>query len=60
MTNRIFKNWKSSLIGIILLISAGAFCWFGKITFTEFAAFVPFCLTLIYVQDSIFKINPKP
>ena len=57
MKNRIFKNKVSSIIGLILLIISGAFFWFGKITWGEFTAFIPFCLGLLWVKDTIFKVN---
>ena len=55
MKTRIVKNWKSSLLGLSLIIIAGAALMTGKCTLTEFGAFLPFALGLIYVKDTIFK-----
>lgn len=57
MKYRVFKNWKTSIIGALLLIIAAVALFTGKATLAEFVAFVPFCLGLIYVKDSVFKIK---
>lgn len=55
MKSRVFKNWKTSLMGLLLLVFGMLLVWFNKIEFAEFLGFIPFCLGLIYVKDSIFK-----
>ena len=57
MKTRIITNWKSTVTGMLLLVAAGVFLWFGKINMTEFAAFVPTCLGLMWVKDSVFNAN---
>ena len=57
MKQRIIKNWKSSLLGLSFVIIATAALMTGKCSLTEFGAFMPFALGLIYVKDSIFKAN---
>lgn len=57
MKARIVKNWKSSLLGIVLLIAALVAVFLNKATWEQFATFVPFCLGLVYVKDTIFKIG---
>jgi hypothetical protein len=59
MKNRTLKNWKSSLMGVILLSIATVALCTGHATLTEFLAFLPFPLGMIYVRDSIFNINSK-
>ncbi len=59
MKTRIFSNWRSSLLGICLLIASLALVYLKIIKFTEFAAFFPTILGLIYVQDSVFRVNPE-
>lgn len=58
MKKRIIKNWRSSLMGLVLVIIATAAMYTDRIGWTEFLAFLPFALGLIYVQDSIFNPNP--
>jgi hypothetical protein len=51
MKNRLFKNWRTSILGLALLIGAGLFVWFGKATLTEAAASLPAALALMFVKD---------
>jgi len=60
MRTRLFINWRSTLIGLVLLIVSLILVFHRIITFTEFTAFLPTILGLLYVQDTIFKITPKP
>jgi hypothetical protein len=55
MKKRIFKNWKSSLVGLGLIAIATAALLTGKCTLTEWGLFLPTGLFMIYAQDSIFK-----
>ncbi|NLF44038.1 MAG: hypothetical protein GX587_15195 [Bacteroidales bacterium] len=55
MKNRIFKNPKSSILGLLLLGFACFAVMTGKASLSELIAFAPFCLGLIYVKDSVFK-----
>lgn len=55
MKTRIINNWKSTVTGVLLLAAAGVLLWFGKITMSEFAAFVPTCVGFIWVKDSVFN-----
>jgi len=57
MKNRILKHWKSSLLGFILLMVAVITYAKGLTTLGELTSFLPFCLGLIYVKDSIFNPN---
>lgn len=57
LNNRVIKSWQSSLLGLILIIVGLILVYLGKTTLTEFGIFLPTCLMLIYVKDSIFKIN---
>ncbi len=58
MKTRIFQNWRTSLLGLVLLILSSILLFMKIITFSEFTAFLPTVIGLIYVQDSIFKIRP--
>ncbi len=59
LQKRVFKNWKTSLLGVVLLTVALFALLTGKATLTEVAVFLPTCLFLIYARDTFFKINPK-
>lgn len=52
MKDRIIKNWKTSVIGIVLLAFAGVLVWFQKITLGEFTAFLPTVFGLLWVKDT--------
>lgn len=57
LEDRMIKNWKSSLLGAILIVIASAALLTGKATLTEFMVFLPSALILIYTRDTIFKLN---
>ena len=59
MKTRIFTNWQTSLLGILLLIIAITLLFLKIITLGEFTAFFPTILGLLYVRDTIFKITPR-
>ncbi len=54
MIDRIFKNLKTSLTGIFILIICFTLVYFGKATLTEVSAFLGMAFTLLFVKD------PKP
>ncbi len=57
MKDRVINNWKTSALGIILLIAALVLLFMKTITLSEFSGFFPTILGLIYVRDTIFRIN---
>ncbi|MCK9220661.1 MAG: hypothetical protein M0P47_11510 [Bacteroidales bacterium] len=59
MKTRIIKNWRNSLLGLALLVMSSALLCLRAITFTEYAIFFPTILGLLYVQDSVFKVNSE-
>jgi hypothetical protein len=59
MKTRIFSNWRTTLIGVCLLITSLVLVIIKIITFAEFAAFFPTILGLLYVQDSVLRVNPQ-
>jgi len=59
MKTRIIKNRKTTLLGIFLLALSTTLLCMKVISLTEYAAFFPTILGLLYVRDSIFKINPN-
>ncbi len=56
---RIFNNWKTTALGIILLILAVVLLFMRIITLGEFSAFFPTIIGLLYVQDTVFRVNPR-
>ena len=59
MKSRIFKNWRTSLLGALFLCVIIPLLILQKITMGEFLAFLPTIFGLIYVRDTIFKVNPR-
>lgn len=53
MIGRLFKNWKTSVLAIVLLVGALILLKMGKIVDTEFYALLPTIVGLLYVKDSI-------
>ena len=50
---RIAKNKSTTFTGIMLMITALILVYFDKIEWGEFIAFLPTCLGLLYVKDTI-------
>ena len=59
MKDRILNNWKTTGLGIILLILAVVLLFMRIITLGEFSAFFPTILGLIYVRDTVLKITSR-
>ncbi len=57
MKNRIFKNWKTTLTGILMLAGGLALVGIGKATLSEYVVFAPVCFALLFVKDPSFKEN---
>lgn len=57
MKERIFKNWRTSLVGLALIGIASTALFLKIASFEQFVAFLPFCLGFIYIKDSVFKLN---
>lgn len=51
MFNRIFKNWKTSLLGLLFLGVGFALVAMGKATLAEFGAFIATSFALFYSKD---------
>ena len=55
MKERIFKNWKTTLTGLLMLAGGLALVGMGKATLTEYVVFAPVCFALIFVEDPTLK-----
>lgn len=51
MIDRIFKNWKTSLIGLIILIGSMALVYFEKATLIEAGTFIGTAIVLFFMKD---------
>ena len=54
MFNRIFDNWKTSVLGAVLMCASFAFVLWEKATLTEAGAFLGVAFALFFTKD------PKP
>lgn len=55
MKTRVVKNWKTSLLGLVLFIVSIAMLYLKILTGGEFIALLPTSVGLLCVPDSIFK-----
>ena len=51
MKERVFKNWRTSLLGAILIVGILAAVFVGRATLTEAALVLPVAFTLIFIKD---------
>jgi hypothetical protein len=51
MIDRIFKNWKSTALGLGVMAVGFILVWFEKATLTEFTAFIGGGLVLLFTKD---------
>jgi hypothetical protein len=58
MINRIFRNPKTTVIGLILISFGGILVWFEKASLTEFSAFIMGGFALMMSKDA--KDKPTP
>lgn len=51
MFNRIFDNWKTSVLGALLMCASFAFVFWEKATLTEAGAFLGVAFALFFSKD---------
>jgi hypothetical protein len=51
MIDRIFKNWKTTIIGLIVLVVSFLFVWFGKATLSEVGIFIMGGFSMLFLKD---------
>ena len=56
MKDRVINNFKSTLLGLIILAICAVLIYTNKATFAEVSGFIVSSGLLMYVKDSIFKI----
>jgi len=52
MKARLILSWRTSILGVALLVLAIILLFTRYISFSEFTAFLPTILGLLYVKDS--------
>ena len=60
MIERVFKNTLTTVLGLLSLIFAAFLLIFKDISWEQFTAFLPFCITLIWAKDSLVTDIFKP
>lgn len=55
MNERIFKNWKTTVFGILLLAVCFVLVWFEKATLSEVGGFVPVGFGFFFLKDGSIK-----
>lgn len=58
--DRVFKNWKTSLVGMLILGGSLAAVFTGKATLTEAGAFMVMGLGFFFLKDSRNGSNQPP
>ena len=56
MGDRILKNWKSSILGLIIIAACCAAVYTKLATFSEVVGFLTTSGLLMWVKDTIFKV----
>ncbi len=51
MIDRLFRNWKTTVIGSVVLITCFAFVWFGAATLSELGVFLAGGFTMLFLKD---------
>ena len=51
MKTRIFKSWRTSLLGFGLILATLGAVYIGRATLTEAALVLPVAFTLIFIKD---------
>ena len=52
MKARLILSWRTSILGVVLLVISTVLLFTRYIAFSEFTAFLPTILGLLYVKDS--------
>jgi hypothetical protein len=55
MINRLFKNYKTTLLGLVVLGLTFLFVWFQKATLTEVSLFITGGFALLFMRDPEIK-----
>jgi hypothetical protein len=53
MIDRLFRNPKTTIIGLLVLVVSFLFVWFGKATLTELGIFISGGFALLFLKDPL-------
>jgi hypothetical protein len=56
MIDRIFRNWKTTVFGLVLIIFGAVLVWFEKASLAEFSAFLMGGFALMMTKDGDKKL----
>jgi len=51
MIDRLFRNLKTTIIGVVVLITCFVFVWFGAATLSELGVFVTGGFAMLFLKD---------
>lgn len=51
MIDRLFKNWKTTIIGLAIMAVCFTLIWFGKATLTEMSVFLTGGFAMLFLKD---------
>jgi hypothetical protein len=57
MIERIFRNWKTTVFGLVLIIFGAVLVWFEKASLAEFSAFLMGGFALMMTKDGDKKLD---
>ena len=52
MFDRIFRNWKTSTLGLAIILTCFVFLWFEKTTLSEMSVFFAGGFLLLFSKDN--------
>jgi hypothetical protein len=55
MIERVFKNRKTTALGIFILLSSFVLVWFDKATLTEVSLFLTGGFAMLFIKDPVIK-----
>lgn len=57
--DRVFKNWKTSMVGVIIMGGSIGTVFTGKATLTEAGAFIVLAIGFFFLKDPNNNIKPQ-
>lgn len=55
MIERVFKNRKTTALGLFILLSSFVLVWFDKATLTEVSLFLTGGFAMLFIKDPVIK-----
>lgn len=60
LIERIFKNWKTTLLGLAMIIACFVLVFLEKATLTEASVFIVGGFTMLFLRDSADSVKKNP